>query len=335
MSKSRDLSRIARFPGVAANKGAALGSDGADPAVVFPRRNGLLNANFSIWQRGTSFTPAAGIVTYTADRWTASRATTGLTVTRQTTFFGNNQYSIKLQRTAGDAVANQITLSQVLETADSRQYAGKTVTLSFSAVAGANFSAPSSTIQAIIRTGTGTDQSSANFISSAWTGNANLSQNVALTTTGTRYSLTYDVPAGINQLGIVFIWNTTGTAGADDSMSFEQIQLEVNSVATPFEQVPTSLTSALCLRYFQTLSNFSVTTYQIAANSTTIAIKTQGRMRITPTVSGFTFTSSNVNAGTTLVGSGPDYLNLTTGVAAANAAVIMTQTGTAFIDAEI
>jgi len=87
--------------------------------------------------------------------------------------------------------------------------------------------------------------------------------------------------------------NTTGTATATFSIS--DVQLEVGTVATPFEQRPIGMELALCQRYFQT----GVFVNDVGAlNGTTYyaAIRLKVTMRISPTT--VTFTNPNVYAGT-------------------------------------
>ena len=48
-------------------------------------KNRVLNSNFSVWQRGTSFSIALNTITYTSDRWSFYRNATGATITRQAT----------------------------------------------------------------------------------------------------------------------------------------------------------------------------------------------------------------------------------------------------------
>jgi hypothetical protein len=64
------------------------------------RRNRLLNSHMDIWQRGTSFTVASTTYTYTADRWAAYRADTGLVVSRQTPSNTGQRYALRALRTA-------------------------------------------------------------------------------------------------------------------------------------------------------------------------------------------------------------------------------------------
>jgi hypothetical protein len=124
-------------------------------------RNPFLNSAFDITQRGTSISGTNAII-YTLDRWCAvsDGAGTGWTVSQQatgdTTNLPNIRYCARVKRTTtGTSI---IYLSQSIETANSVPFAGKTVTLSFYARKGSDFSASGSNLTVNFTTGTGTDQ---------------------------------------------------------------------------------------------------------------------------------------------------------------------------------
>jgi hypothetical protein len=122
-------------------------------------RNFVINGSFDIWQRGTSFAnPNNG---YTSDRWLGSQATAG-TITRvatgDTTNLPNIQYALRYQRTSASTSTAQLNIIQNFESVNSIPLAGKTVTLSFYARKGANYSPTSSLLGVVLHTVTGTDQ---------------------------------------------------------------------------------------------------------------------------------------------------------------------------------
>jgi hypothetical protein len=111
-------------------------------------RNFFINGGTDIWQRGTSI--ALTTSAYTSDRWQGYRAVAGSTVSRQVTGDTTNlpfiQYCARVQRDSGNTATNTIYLGQSLETVNSIPLAGKTVTLSFYARAGANYSTASNAL---------------------------------------------------------------------------------------------------------------------------------------------------------------------------------------------
>ena len=203
----------------------------------------------SVWQRGTSF--AVNAQTYTADRWVGYRGAAGMTVTRQptsdTTNLPNIQYCMRVARDSGNASTGALQVGQMYETVNAIPYAGKTVTLSFYARAGANYSAASGLTVYLI-TGTGTDQ---NYFT-AYTGAAFNGISTTLTTTWQRFTGTFAVPAATTEFAILAAYTPTGTAGANDYFEFTGVQLEQGSVANTYQpnQATYQGELAACQRYY-------------------------------------------------------------------------------------
>ena len=237
--------------------------------------NPVLNSAFQIFQRGTS--TAGSTTAFGADRWQAYRGTTGSTYSRQVTNDTTNlpsiQYCLRVQRDSGNTATNQIILGQNFETVNTIPYAGKTVTFSFYARAGANYSPTSSALPAYIYTGTGTDQ---NGISSVYTGNAaSLSGTATLTTTWQRFTFTGTLPTTMTEMSIQFPMNPVGTAGANDYYEITGVQIDIGSVALPFRTYAGTIQGELaaCQRYYwrqsATTNQFVVPVCGSATNSTT------------------------------------------------------------------
>jgi hypothetical protein len=220
--------------------------------------NPFLNAAMQIAQRGTSFASSAlssAAASYTLDRWMAFRSsfTSGATMSRQATGDTTNlpfiQYCIRVARDNANASTNALWLSQSIESLNSIPYAGKTVTFSFYARAGANYSSASSALTVVLQSGTGTDQN----IITTWTGGSNVvNQTATLTTTWQRFTYTGSVPSTATELGLYFTETPVGTAGAADYFEVTGVQLEVGSVATPFKTNGATIQGELaaCQRYF-------------------------------------------------------------------------------------
>jgi hypothetical protein len=214
--------------------------------------NPVLNSAMQIAQRGTSFTVTAGL--YTLDRWQGYRGVAGSTITRQntsdTTNLPNIQYCARVARNSGNTATNSILFTQDFETVNSIPYAGKTVTLSFYARAGANYSATSSILYGAIITGTGTDQ---NNTTGSYTGAAqSLGANVNLTTTWQRFTMTGTIPTTSTEMEVKFAFDPTGTAGANDYFEITGVQIDIGSVALPFRTYAATLQGELaaCQRYY-------------------------------------------------------------------------------------
>jgi len=196
--------------------------------------NAIINGGMDIWQRGTSFA-APTSNTYTADRfiWQSS-SVASKTLSRQSSGLTGIQYSIRVARDSGNTNTASNYIGYSLETADSYRFAGQTVTFSFYAKAGANYSPTSSLLGVRWSTGTGTDQ---NYLSNGFTGNVNLFDGTqAITTTWTRYSFTATVGSTATQMGFFLSSTPTGTAGANDWFEVTGLQIEFGSVATQFKR---------------------------------------------------------------------------------------------------
>ncbi len=223
-------------------------------------KNAVLNSAMNVWQRGTSFSFAASTTasstTYTADRW--QLATTGanqaVTISRQATGDTTNlpfiQYALRFQRNSGQTGTGALQISQHMETVNSIPFAGRTVTYSFYARAGANFSASGGALDIFNMTGTGTDQ---NANTGAYTGAAAFTNTSAtLTTTWQRFSYTATLPNTTTELSLNFKYTPTGTAGANDYFEITGVQLEIAGSASAYSPNTSTYAEELaaCQRYY-------------------------------------------------------------------------------------
>jgi len=238
--------------------------------------NPVLNSSYQVWQRGTSFAIPVSTITYTADRWAAYRNATGMTVSRQATNDTTNlpfiEYCARIARNSGNTSTDAIAYGQSWESVNSIPFAGKTVTFSFYARKGANFSGAG--IDFVLMSGTGTNQ---NYIN-GFTGATNVAVvATALSTTWTRYTATGTVSANATQLVTYFsYYGPTGTAGAADYYEVTGVQVDVGSVALPYRSTTGTIQGELaaCQRYyFRTTASavYSSLTLTGQANTTQIA----------------------------------------------------------------
>ena len=230
--------------------------DGAQWTVLAPiagGRNVLINGDFKVWQRSTDITIVSTYGYVSADRWTSRTASASgsMRTSRQSSGLTGFQYCARAQRTSGNTIAGGIQLIHTLETINSLPLAGKTVTLSFYARKGSDYSPTGSTLGTYLYSGTGTDQSWLSF-----TGLSTLiSQSPVLTTTWQRFSYSATVASGATQLYLMLNMEATGTAGANDYFEVTGVQLEAGAVATPFEFEDYGTTLQKCQRYYETSYN--------------------------------------------------------------------------------
>jgi len=255
-------------------------------------KNGVLNSAFNVWQRGTSVSGGGGGA-YTADRWFLYAGGQG-TVSRQATGDTTNlpfiQYCARVQRNSGSTDVSSIPFTQSFETLNSLQYAGKTVTLSFYARKGANFSSTSSLLTTNVFTGTGTDQ---NVRSAGYTGLATpLTSNVTLTTTWQRFTVSGSIASNITEIATDFNYVPTGTAGAADYFEITGVQLEIASSASAYSPNTSNYQAELaaCQRYYYRITNpnsssdaMMPTGFAIATTQANMWINASVTMRVTPT----------------------------------------------------
>ena len=214
-------------------------------------KNKIINGDFGIWQRGTTFTnplPTA----YTADRWQIEHDGTGATrtVSQQTFTPGaapvagyEGQY---FYRYAVTAIGTGNTYQDFrYNQEDVRTLAGQTATISFWAKADA-----SRVLNLLYRTVYGTGGSSANQFSAG---------SVTLTTSWVRYSITYAVPSvsGLTiGAGSYAAWIFRPIAATAQTIDIWGVQVEAGSVATAFQTSTGTLQGELaaCQRYFQIIA---------------------------------------------------------------------------------
>ena len=215
-------------------------------------KNRVVNGGLDWWQRGTSLAISNGVTTYLADRWAAYRGATGSTVSRQTTSDTTNlptiQYCARIQRDNANTSTSGISFYNIFESINSIPYAGQTVTFSFYARKGANYSQASSGLTVVLKTGTGTDQN----VYSGFTGATNaVLQTATLTTTWQRFTYTATLASSITQIAVGFEFTPVGTAGAADYFEVTGAQLELGSYATTFSRAGGTIQGELaaCQRY--------------------------------------------------------------------------------------
>jgi hypothetical protein len=256
--------------------------------------NPVLNSAFNVWQRGTSISLGASAsytVGFLADRWqTSTSAAQASTITRQATGDTTNlpdiQYALRYQRNAGQTGTAVSGFYQSIETVNSIPFVGKTITYSFYARAGANFSPTSSGITMALYTGTGTDESVF-----AYSGRVTLiSAAKTLTTTWQRFTATATVGTTSKEIALGVEWTPTGTAGANDFFEVTGVQIDIGSVALPFRTTGTTYQQELaaCQRYYYRFTgdgayqNYGVGMAQIAT-SARIWVVNPVTMRVKPT----------------------------------------------------
>ena len=233
----------------------AAGTSFAYQASQAAGKNYIINGGQEIWQRGTSFVSTG--VPYCSDRWQLYSSTAPATASRQGA--SSTGYYARVQRNSGSALGGTIYYGTSLESSSTIPLIGKTVVMSFSARAGANYSAASNALFPFIVYGTGTDQN----LFSGLTGQTTVATStVTLTTSWQRFYVTGTVSASATQIAAYASYVPTGTAGTNDYFEIDDVQLELGSIPTTFTAAGGTLAGELaaCQRYYwrgtTTTSNF-------------------------------------------------------------------------------
>jgi len=230
---------------------------------------------------------------YTADRWFlySLTNTSPITLSKQSSGSTQSPYCFRVQRSSTSTDVGNVNFTQIVESINALAYQGKTVTLSFQARAGANYSATGNVLVSKVTTGTGTDEGSTSFAGGAWTGMNPLSQNNTLTTTWQKFKQTVTIPANAAEIAVSFSFTPVGTAGAADYLEVNQVQLELGSESTDFEFLPVDVVLQRSLRYFEVYNfpsnSIASTGVAIGAANALISRSWKVRKRANPTVTTF------------------------------------------------
>lgn len=231
------------------------------------RQNALINGDFSVAQRGTTFTaattPANSDDTYLLDRWTVLSDGNDIVDVSQNTSVvpTNGLYSCLLDV---ETANKKFGIIQFIEQKNCKGYLGSTCTLSFKAryATGATVQ----TMRAVILAWDGTADSVTSDVVSAWGASGTnptyvanwTAENTAADLTLTTSFQTFSVSAAIDTASAkniaIFLYynNADGTVG--DFIYVTDVQLEAGSIATEFERRTVQEELALCQRYLPALS---------------------------------------------------------------------------------
>jgi hypothetical protein len=250
-------------------------------------KNKIINGDFGVWQRGTSFSNLNG---YFADRWTTIPTGTPTTMTTSQQAFTSGTAPVAgyegsyFARNIITTVGTLTSIDLVQKIENVRTYAGQTVTLSFWAKGD---SARTSLVYLYQDFGLG--GSSGVFVNTP---------SLTISTSWTRYTYTFSVPSiagktiGTNSSVYVSIRQAVA---AGSSIDIWGVQVEAGSVATPFQTATGTIQGELaaCQRYFQLIGAYQLmgSFYNSGAASfvTTLPVV----MRTTPTP---TYNSTLTNA---------------------------------------
>jgi hypothetical protein len=215
-------------------------------------KNRIINGDFGIWQRGTSFTLVSNTLTYGADRHYAycTIASGTTTLSRQTFTPGaapisgyEGSFYRRLVCSAGTSAAFN---AQRIE--DVRTYAGQTITFSFFAKASSSNSA---TIYFTQNFGSGGSAA------------VDTTSTVTIGTSWARYTITVTLPSISGKtIGTSSFLDIAMSYGSPASLTIEDWgwQVEIGSTATAFQTATGTIQGELaaCQRYYIRWANSAV-----------------------------------------------------------------------------
>lgn len=239
---------------------SALGSSALIPSG-FGFRNLIINGDFRIAQRGTSFVAGANNDdTYNLDRWTIlSDGNDIVDITQATDVPTGGLNSIGLDV---ETVNKKFGIIQIVEQQNIVGVQNKTVWLSFKArTTGSSIS----NVKAVVLAWTGTADTVTSDVVSAWGADGvtptwatnwtaeNTPSNLGVTNSWQEFRVSAFCDASAIKNLAVFIWCDDTSTTLGDFLYVTDVQLEINESPTPFERRPVGVELALCQRYYQRL----------------------------------------------------------------------------------
>lgn len=271
-------------------------------------KNVVINGNFDIWQRGTSFNYAgSGSAVYTADRFQFTQnPVTTYTITQDSSVpNGNSAYSYKCTATAANSSTVEFATRQWVEGSNVLPLIGKIVTLSFWYKSNRTGSHGARIGGAILTNGV--DQPISFTVNSpnTWEYKTITYSTACASATSLQYGTT-----GVGLfIDIGFrVGNAAGltSISLNDYFQLSQVQLEAGSVPTLFSRAGGTIAGELaaCQRYFQRFGNsvayepFGVA-HGIDVNNARMYLPLKVNMRTNPTFSSTAASTFQKSFGTT------------------------------------
>lgn len=276
------------------------------------------NGGHEVWQRGTSVAVAANTTAYTDDRWfLQTSASEAYVVSRQAGLTNGSQFCARVLRNATQNTPGQVYFEFPLDTDEVYKLRGNQVIATFTAKTGANWSPSSGTLTCNLYVGTGAVGKRGGTGYAGETNPINFGNNIAAAAGATAYtsSVSTAIATNITQAALQFTWTPTGIAGADDSISIDDVQLQVvTSNLTPivpiFERTDFKSDYDRCLKHFYKTFAYLTAPAQSAGRTSDIeyiivvggAGNPQGTflrfafdMRVIPTITFYNPSSANTN----------------------------------------
>ena len=267
-------------------------------AVSLPVPNSLINGNFDVWQRGTSF-PSASLSRYYPDRWIYSANSTGFTTVARSLDVPTVaqagmliNYSCRILVTTLDNTIGTTEFSEFLQKMEGfnwRQLAQRALTVSFwvkSSKTGIHgFSLSNDAVTRsfvagyVVNAADTWEYKTINIPPSPVDGTWNY-------TDGGGVNVIFTLMSGSTYVGTPNIWQTGNFLTVPGQVNFmdavanqfliTNVKLEVGNLATPYTFEPFELTLARCKRYYEKSFPYNVAPAQFASNVGSASMQIQG-----------------------------------------------------------
>lgn len=232
-----------------------------------PGHNAIINGDFSIAQRGTTFTstsaPANNDDTYLLDRWTLlSDGNDIVDVTQNTTAAQLPSGAITGISLDVETANKKFGIIQFIERANCGHLLGGNATLTFKAKKRSG-NATVDTLRAAILTWSSTADTLTSDVVSAWNSEGtdptlianwtyeNVPSNLTLTNSYQTFTITAAVDTASGANVAIFVWCDNGDATVADFIDITDVKLESGSVASAYLPRQRGEELRLCQRYYE------------------------------------------------------------------------------------
>lgn len=226
-----------------------------------PQTNLLINGNFDVWQRGTSFATFTDD-TYGPDRWNLLSSTTARwTVAQDTSVPSSGGYTYSAKCTLASSTNTQFAMVYFFENKDALKLFGKTVSLSFWAK---TTSSEIGNLRATILSWSSTADTITSDVVGTWAGagtdptwatnwtSEKAGSNLALTDSWAQYkveNIAIDTASTANVA--VVIWVDDTTVSTNDDFWITGVQVNLGAEAGESLPRPYAQEFSMCQRYYQ------------------------------------------------------------------------------------
>jgi hypothetical protein len=214
------------------------------------------NGGLEVWQRGSGATASIAVAVsttvYTADRWyITTGANQQFTVANASGLTLPSQCCAKVQRNSGQTGNTVVTFGYPLTSDECIKLRGQFISFQFVGATGANWSPSSGTLNYDVYFGTGSEaKRGGGFTGETHPITGSINFTTSATATLSTVTGSAAVATTVTQGEMQFTFTPTGTAGANDWVELDDVQLEPQLGCSVFERPSFSESMMECKRHF-------------------------------------------------------------------------------------